>query len=201
MTLVCANHPEAEALARCVRCGIHLCDRCRTYEGVRNFCGRCHHDAAVAAVPAGSVTGAAGATSTPVAIVAPQRRARSRWLAAFLSLVPGLGQAYAGRVVRGGICFAAALGLREAPFMTPLLGAYLYAFGLFDAFRCAEATALSPAEAGKARGDDIAFLIAGLLAVVAAVATNGGFATAPPGQLVPLAALATGLVVAHETRR
>lgn len=209
MTLVCATHPDVEALARCVRCGLHLCDRCRSFEGVRNFCRNCHEQThpqrtagpMAAAHPTGVAASAALGSATAVASVAPQRRARSRWLAAVLSLVPGLGQAYAGRLGRGVLCFAGALLLRDAPFMTPLLGAYLYAFGLFDAFRCAEATTLSPAEAGKARGDDVAFLLAGLLAVVTAVVSRGGFATAPPDQLVPLAALATGLVIAHETRR
>ncbi len=199
MTLVCATHPAVEAIARCVRCGVHLCDECRSFEGVRNLCARCHATAHAASGATNRVN--ASTSATPVATVAPPRRQRSRWLAAALSLVPGLGQAYSGRVLRGAFCFGGALLLRDAPFMTPLLGAFLYAFGLFDAFRCAEATTLSSVEAGKARGDDTAFLLAGLLVIVATVTSRGGFAAAPPQQLLPLAALAAGLVFAHETRR
>ncbi len=183
MTLVCASHPSVEAIARCVTCGLHLCAGCRTLDGVRNFCQRCHAElrSVAAAVPA-----------------AP----RSPWLAAFLSLMPGLGQAYAGRWLRGALFFASAVLLRHAPWMTPLLGAFLFVFSLFDAYRLAQNRSDGHAR-GKApiRADDTLFLIVGLGCIAATVFERGGFLALPGRALAPLALLATSLLVAHETRR
>lgn len=196
MILVCASHPGAEAVARCVNCGLHLCTSCRALEGVRNFCASCR-----AAMRAAAPAAYASAVEIPPP---PPARAstRSPWLAAFLSLVPGLGQAYSGRVLRGALFFGGAMALRGAPWLTPLLGAFLYVFNLFDACRLAQNR-----NEGFARGqapsrvDDAIFLVLGLATLVFTLWGLGGFFIASDRSLVPLAALAAGLLVAHETRR
>lgn len=193
MNFVCASHPQTDAIARCTRCGVHLCTSCRTLDGLRNVCGDCRDALRSVAAAAGPVAIAVDTTAAP-------RAERSAWLAATLSLIPGLGQAYAGRVLRGGALFAAAMALRDAPFMTPLLGAYLYAFILFDAFRCAETRSAGP-DAKRGRFDDALVLAAGLAVIVVTLAGAGGFAAAPRELLVPLGALAASLLFAHETRR
>ncbi|MSR47071.1 MAG: hypothetical protein EXS13_08400 [Planctomycetes bacterium] len=199
MTFVCATHPAVEAIARCVRCGLHLCPSCRALDGVRNFCVSCR--STLHPEPAVFVTAAGAAVAVPVDGVAPRAHARSRWLAAALSIVPGLGQAYTGRVMRGAGLFGAALMLRDAPFMTPLLGAYLYVFGLFDAFRCAETGKGVAVSTGGARADDVLFLLIGLGVIAITLTTHGGFAAAPRELLVPLGGIAASLLLAHETRR
>lgn len=193
MDFVCATHPQAEAIARCTRCGVHLCASCRTLDGLRNVCGACRDALRPVVATAGPVAIAVDSAAAP-------RSERSAWLAATLSLIPGLGQAYAGRVLRGGALFAAAMALRDAPFMTPLLGSYLYAFILFDAFRCAETRNAGPAAAHSRLGDGFV-LAAGLAVIVVTLAGHGGFAAAPRELLVPLGALAASLLFAHETRR
>jgi hypothetical protein len=193
VNFVCASHPQADAIARCTRCGVHLCASCRTLDGLRNICGGCRDSLRAVAAAAGPVAIAVDTTAAP-------RCERSAWLAATLSLIPGLGQAYAGRVLRGGALFAAAMALRDAPFMTPLLGSYLYAFVLFDAFRCAESRTAGAA-ATRGRLDDGFVLAAGLAVIVVTLAAAGGFAAAPREVLVPLGGLAAALLFAHETRR
>ena len=202
MTFVCASHPLSEATARCIRCGIHLCASCRTLDGVRNFCAACRTARAPEPPDPPAAAALAGA---PVAVsverVRSTPRPKSPWLAAALSFLPGLGQVYAGRIARGAALFGGAIALRDEPFMTPLLGAYLYVFGLFDAFRCAEAT--QPANAGtrSGRADDVLFLLAGLGVIAATLAGRGGFAAAPRELLLPLGGIAAALLCAHETRR
>jgi hypothetical protein len=200
VTLVCAAHPSVDAIARCVRCGVHLCERCRSLDGVRNLCSSCvdaptaarSGSGFVAAVEVPSVQDARAAAISP----------RSPWLAAFLSLVPGLGQAYAGRVMRGGAAFAAALSLRFAPWMTPALAAFLYVFNLFDAYRLAQNRSEGHAQ-GRAptRTDDTLFLVVGLGVVALSLLERGGLFSVPSRTLLPLCGVAAGLLVAHETRR
>jgi hypothetical protein len=194
--LVCATHPQSDAVARCVHCGLHLCDDCRTLEGVRNFCERCSAQRrAVADV-------ATAAARLEVPTLPRPRTPRSPFLAAALSLVPGLGQAYAGRIVRGAAFFGSVALLRQAPFASPLLVAFIYVLNLFDAWRVAQLR--SDAAAGRppaARLDDVVFLLLGLGVLAAQLVEVGGLMAAPGRTLLPLAAVATGLVVAHETRR
>jgi hypothetical protein len=194
--LVCAAHPTAEAVARCVNCGLHLCGGCRTLEGVRNFCARCRADLR-------RVTPVTYAAAVEIPAVAPAPLApRSPWLAAFLSLVPGLGQAYSGRVVRGALVFASAMGLRAAPWLPPLLGGFLYVFNLFDAYRLAQNRSEGfPRGHAPTRFDDVLFLVVGLATVAMALLSYGGFFAVPSHTLLPLAAVAATLLVAHETRR
>ena len=206
MNLVCATHPSALAVARCVNCGLHLCSDCRTLEGIRNFCARCRADlrhastqdphtqdpqAFAAAIEVPQIHAAAAASST-----------RSPSLAAFLSLVPGLGQAYSGRVFRGAIFFGAAMALRSADWVTPVLAAFLYAFNLFDAYRLAQIRSEGhPRGRAPLRTDDTLFLLVGIGTLAATLLASGGFLAAPGVALLPLAGLATSLVLAHETRR
>ncbi len=123
-----------------------------------------------------------------------------------LSVIPGLGQAYAGHVGRGALFFGGAIALRDAAWMTPLLAAYLHVFNLFDAYRCAQgrsAGSAGSAASGKSGGriDDVLFLVTGLAAIAMALIASGGFAAAPRNVVLPLAGMAAALVFAHETRR
>jgi hypothetical protein len=196
--LVCAAHPQSEAIARCVRCGLHLCGYCRTLDGARNFCVPCRSAAraVAAAVPV------VAAAHVEIPAVARRPTPRSPLLAAALSLVPGLGQVYAGRLVRGAAFFASTLLLREAPFASPLLLAYVYALNLFDAWRVAQArTDAANGKSSTSRADDVVFLLLGIGVLALSFMQLGGFIVAPGRMLLPLAAIAVGLVVAHETRR
>ena len=197
MQLVCATHPNFDAVARCVRCGLHLCDDCRSLEGVRNYCSRCR-----AHRIAESAAAAPAAKRIEVPSVAPRPTPRSPFLAAALSLVPGLGQAYSGRLIRGGAFFASVLTLREAPFASPLLVAYVYVLNLFDAWRVAQARRdASEGKPTSARFDDAIFLLLGLGVLAVSFVQLGGVVATPNRTLLPLAAIAASLVVAHETRR
>jgi len=194
--LVCATHPTFEAVARCVRCGLHLCGDCRSLDGVRNYCSRCR----------AQMLATAAATPSSKRVEVPRSAARpttrSPFLAAALSLVPGLGQAYSGRLLRGGLFFGSTLLLREAPFASPLLIAYVYVLNLFDAWRVAQSR--KDAAEGKSattRVDDSVFLLLGLGVLVVSFVQLGGVIATPNSTLLPLAAVAAGLVVAHETRR
>lgn len=69
------EHPERPAVARCVACGKVLCYECRTYRQRRNFCIDC-------------------APGNPAGF-------RSPTFSMILSLIPGLGQVYAGSKLKG----------------------------------------------------------------------------------------------------
>lgn len=198
MQLVCAAHPQSDAIARCVRCGLHLCDDCRALDGARNYCQRCRSQARAAAV----AVPLAASFRVEVPPLPKRPTPRSPLLAAALSLVPGLGQVYAGRLFRGASFFAATLFLREAPFVSPLLLAYVYALNLFDAWRVAQArTDKANGTTTSTRADDVVFLLIGIGVLALSFMQFGGFLVAPNRTLLPLAAIAVGLVVAHETRR
>jgi hypothetical protein len=202
VTLVCAAHPNVDAIARCVRCGVHLCASCRTLEGARNFCSRCRADLRRYATPTSPVFASAIAVPPPLPAAARVVTPRSPTLAAFLSLVPGLGQAYCGRWLRGALFFATATTIHRVPWATlPIVG-FLYVFNLFDAYRIAQLR-VEAKEHGSAlsRFDDTLFLAVGVVTLAATVLVHGGFAAAPHGMLVQCAAIAAGLLVAHETRR
>ena len=109
--------------------------------------------------------------------------------------VPGLGQLYAGRLLRGGLVFGSCIALRHAPWMTPLLFAFTYVFNLFDAYRLAQ-----PREVAT-RFDDTLFLLIGIGTAALTLLQHGGFFGAQRETLLPLAGYATALLIAHETRR
>ncbi len=117
MELTCGKHPDRAARARCVECGNALCFHCRVRVDGRNWCRGC--------VPAhlkGRVPGR-----------------RSPLFASILSVVPGLGQLYAGAASRalvfGGSAIALAAHPNLIPFPVPL---FLYVFNMFDAWTLAE---------------------------------------------------------------
>ena len=206
VNLICAAHPDAAAVARCVSCGHHLCGSCRHKLGVRNFCRACR-DARTApygsrpkAAPAAAAAAAAGsrvATEQPVRTV----RRKSPLLASVLSVVPGLGQFYAGRFVRGLVFFATAGALADAAFLTPMLAAFLWVFNLYDAFRLAENRNERTAS-GKVteRADDNLFSLVGLAVLAVSFLQSGGMQHGDPATAVPFLAVATGLWLAKQSR-
>ena len=77
-----------------------------------------------------------------------------------------------------------------------------YARSLFDAWRVAQARAdAANGKAASSRADDAVFLLLGIGVLALSFMQLGGFVVAPSRTLLPLAAIAVGLVVAHETRR
>jgi hypothetical protein len=102
------KHPERPVAARCVACGMVLCHECRVWEKKRNFCESC-------------------ASGKPSGFRSPS-------FSMLLSLVPGLGQIYAGSFFRG-LFFLAGAGScaalhRELP---PVLILFLWFFSIWDA--------------------------------------------------------------------
>jgi TM2 domain-containing membrane protein YozV len=142
-----------------------------------------------------------------VAAVAAQARPvkkvkrKSPVFASALSLVPGLGQLYAGRFVRGIVFFATAGAIAEASFLTPLLAAFLYVFNLYDAFRLAE-NRNERASSGSVtdRADDGLFTLVGLGVLAVTFLQMGGMHSADPSTAVPLLGVATGLWLANQSR-
>ncbi len=129
MAIHCSKHEDREARARCVECGNGLCFHCRVRVDGRNWCRGC--------VPAhlkGKIPGR-----------------RSPLFASILSLVPGLGQLYAGSfsraVVFGGSAIALGANPSVIPYPVPL---FLYVFNLFDAWTLAEE------RNARVAGDDVA---------------------------------------------
>ncbi len=215
MKLVCATHPRVNAAARCVICGIHLCETCRCKIGVRNYCrgckGRMHRsvfpgsEEPAAAQASAKATPSAASAAAPAAT--PKRRARrSPTFAALLALVPGLGQAYAGRWMRGFLFFGIALALQDSG-VPALLACFLYAFNLFDAYRVTNVhndrrteSRRDDKERARDHVDDNVFTLAGLGVLAFTFFQAGGFDAAPGNALVPLAAVGAALLIAQETR-
>jgi hypothetical protein len=69
------EHPESPAVARCIACGKRLCYECRIHDKGRNFCHGC----------------------VPIKRV----KVKSPTFSMILSLLPGLGQIYAGSIMKG----------------------------------------------------------------------------------------------------
>jgi hypothetical protein len=116
MEHTCKNHGERAAMARCVACGAELCGTCRVRVDARNWCRPCVPDELKRDLPGH----------------------RAPLLAAILSVVPGFGQMYAGRAVRGllfaGSAVAVAANVESIPEPIPL---FLWLFNLFDAWSVA----------------------------------------------------------------
>jgi len=210
VNLICADHLQAQAVARCVSCGRHLCRDCRTRVGVRNFCSACRtghqtiRSGLFRSPPLHPAEPAAAAASAPVAEVAAipaTYKRKSPTLAALLSVIPGLGQAYAGLWLRGVLFFVVAQGLKDWSQLTPLLASFLYVFNLFDAYRvAANRNERSSGAAPRSRRDETLFTMLGLGATGLTLVQLGGFAALGPATLIPLAAVAGGLLLAQETR-
>lgn len=112
MQPTCQHHPESAASARCVECGATLCGPCRVKVRGRNYCRPC----------------------VPPALQRELPGRRSPVAAAALSVVPGLGQMYAGSFLRGAALLATAGAIAAnrgaVPDPIPL---FAWVFGLFDA--------------------------------------------------------------------
>lgn len=213
MRLICTQHLEADAVARCVACGDHLCRDCRTRIGVRNYCKSCQSGQRVArsfATPApahpAAVAGihvASGTEATAAATALARRRRKSPTIAAALSLLPGLGQAYSGSILRGVLFFVAFQALRDWSGLTPLVGYFLYTFNLWDAYRLTEkrTTVQNGGTVRKLdRFEEGLVTLTGLGVVGYTLLQMGGLAAATSAAVVPLAAVAAGLLIAQETR-
>jgi hypothetical protein len=98
VSLSCKKHPDRPARARCVGCGKLLCETCRHKVGRRNFCEAC--------VP--------GDRRGKKRTKGKSTKKKSAFLAALLSVVPGLGQLYCGRPLRALFLFAAAAWMAHA---------------------------------------------------------------------------------------
>lgn len=112
MDLICVRHEQRPAKARCVECGNHLCGECRLKVGGRYFCRPCVPESLRSKVPG----------------------RRSPAFASVLSVVPGLGQMYGGRFLRG-LVFLGSAGLvaANADAIPQPLPLFLWVFNLFDA--------------------------------------------------------------------
>jgi hypothetical protein len=119
--------------------------------------------------------------------------------------VPGLGQAYSGRWLRGLLFFGIAAFL-SSNAVPALVACFLYVFNLFDAYRLAEVhndripeKRRSDTERRKDGVDDSLVTLAGLGVAAWTFFQGGGF-QAGAEAVVPLAALAAGLLFAQQTR-
>lgn len=114
----CKQHPGSSASARCVECGSLLCGDCRAKLGGRNYCRPC----------------------VPQELVRKLPGRRSPAAAAILSVVPGLGQMFAGEKLRGLVFGGSAIALGNLDPLPPAtILFFLWAFNLFDAHSIAVA--------------------------------------------------------------
>ena len=209
--------------ARCVTCGLHLCGSCRTKLGVQNFCFSCNHRLKSQAPPPpppspnpAKVVARARVMERPKTTsrqkARPAPTPRSPLLASVLSVVPGLGQMYAGRFLRGVCFFGSALLLHEAA-VPLLLGSFLFVFNLWDAYRVAQLRN-RPVDGEHAQGSDKAakelrrdkvddglMTLTGLGVLGVTFWQMGGLMHPSPESILPLALIAAALVFAQETRK
>jgi len=205
VNLICAAHPELSATARCVSCGHHLCDSCRLLIGIRNFCVRCfsaHRPRAqvpMKSLPPSPPRATAAALAVRIEAAPPSRK--SPWVAAVFSIIPGLGQLWTGRVLRGVTFFAAALALNAQAILPPLMGLFLFVFNLWDAWRLAENHNLRlEKSAVRSRWDDTLFTVAGFGVIAWTVFELGGIAQLSGAAIAALSAIAASLLFVQETR-
>ncbi len=126
--MYCANHPTVESVAVCASCEKPLCDTCVIHWKNKVVCKHC--------LETGKVDGAQSAT---------QLR-KSPTLAGFLSLMPGLGQAYVGYYKSGFIILlivAAVItvlsnGVRGSGPLFGMFLAFFWIFQIIDAVRKAK---------------------------------------------------------------
>ena len=218
MKVICASHPTLDAIARCVTCGIHLCEGCRTRLGVQNFCRSCREHLKLRTVPSKPATpppatkacfkSRCKAPAMKAAAEKPAKKlsGRSPFLASALSVIPGLGQLYTGRFLRGLIFFCGGLALHESG-APALLALFLYVFNLWDAYRLAalrnrsiDPEPVSDKELKRDRFDDGLFTLTGLGVLAYTFLEMGGLNGNVAEHLVPLAGVAVALLVAQETR-
>ena len=133
----CANHPAAEAVARCSRCGKDFCRDCLLRIKDEPWCLSCLEELA-------------GAWSRP-----PSRAAQSSsgLVAGLLSIIPGAGHMYLGQIGKGfalmGLLLASiflvvvysdATGMYwMTAYLAPSIGLLLLSYAVFDSLAIAEA--------------------------------------------------------------
>lgn len=176
MDLVCVHHASAPARARCVECGSLLCGECRAKLGGRNYCRPCVPESLKRKLPG----------------------RRSPLFASILSIVPGLGQMFAGEKLRGLVFGASALALANLDSMPPpTVLAFLYAFNLFDAYSLAHernARVMGQSLSASARRQRMLF---GILAGATATVGIANQTFAPEISVDALWPVALGLYAVH----
>jgi hypothetical protein len=132
----CTIHPAEEGVDACRVCGKPICAGCGEESHGTYVCARCR--------PAPTATGEPAAADTESA-------ERNPALAALLSFLPGLGQAY-NREPRKAVAFPALMALlvhasTQAPEMAIFAG-FLWFYQIFDAFYSARPVPPSPVATG-----------------------------------------------------
>ena len=183
MELTCTHHEQREARARCVECGTLLCDECRGKVGGRNYCRPCVPEKLRRKLPG----------------------RRSPGFAAFLSAIPGLGQMYAGRFLRGLLFMggAGAVGANIDAIADPL-PIFLWVFNLFDAFAVAHDRNARVTGVPLDPSVSLQKKFWGLLGVLVAgfvVARNTGYPELNPDLMWPACLVLYGLFVVFDRRK
>jgi TM2 domain-containing membrane protein YozV len=150
----CTNHPRADAVASCERCGKDLCEDCVVRIGSRPWCGPCLEEIVLASSSA------------------PRRASRpsSSLVAGLLSIVPGAGHMYLGLIGKGfailGLLLASvflvvlysdATGMYwMTAYLAPSIGLLLLSYAVFDSLAIAESLRAGRAPRGDPTMDAIA---------------------------------------------
>jgi TM2 domain-containing membrane protein YozV len=150
----CANHPKADAVARCARCGKDLCAPCVVEISGRSMCAACLEELVVQSEGRGSRV-----WEHP-----------SRLVAGLLSIIPGAGHMYLGLLGKGFalmgllvasvflvVLYSDATGMYwMTAYLVPTISLLLLSYAVFDSL--AIATALRAGR--KPEGDPTMELIA-----------------------------------------
>lgn len=148
------EHTERPVAARCVCCGKRLCHACRVFSGGRNWCADC--------VP-----------RKGTAIRSPN-------FSTMLSLLPGLGQVYAGAPLKGLLFFAGGVALAAGHAVLPAaVFPAFWALAAWDARMTAlkrneRATGGRAGITGPGDGDRLLLLGTALIAVLYTVMPPAG---------------------------
>jgi hypothetical protein len=223
--MFCHAHEDAVAAARCTSCGVLVCTVCRERRDGRALCHACAHPLAaveiphfmrIVAVPVRPrpkpvpaivpVVVPAPVKETPAAPEPPRPAARrpSPALAGILGVAPGLGQLYAGSILRGLGFMLLGAGCAVATIAGGLpIPAYAFLHGLvaFDGYRLARKRRgeWSSEDAREARGVFLA--TAGVLTLLFLAHSAGAALTVwlvGPALLVPLG---VGLALGERSNR
>jgi hypothetical protein len=125
----CTNHPETAAIAVCSECGRALCDSCALRLDNAIVCKACLEGDRVGKKKSKAKS--------------PKTFRKSPWLAAILSLFPGIGQVYVGYYAVGFIYALVMIGCimilssSEADSTGPMVGTFLAFFWIFNMFDAA----------------------------------------------------------------
>jgi cell wall-active antibiotic response 4TMS protein YvqF len=126
----CANHPEAQNVAFCIRCGRALCNEC-----VRNvkgsvYCENCLAELVSAKASSSNTTATASSNESVVGT--------SPGTAFALGLIPGVGAIYNGEFVKAAIhllIFGTLITIQDqTPFADALFGLLIFGFYMYMPF-------------------------------------------------------------------